>query len=66
MYILDTTCFYNKSVLEFDTFFFGGGVLTSPRIRGTQVLHSTEDKAVGRLEGIGYRGLALEDDFDER
>ena len=47
----------NGSVLDFDDtrFFpilFGGDMLTSARIRGTQALRSTEDKAVERLEGV--------------
>lgn len=39
----------NNSVLEF---LFGGDYLTVARIRGAQVLHSTEDKAVECLKGV--------------
>lgn len=47
----------NGSELEFDNTKFskillGGDQLTSARVRGTQALRLSEDKAVDRLEGL--------------
>ena len=44
----------NGSQLDFDDtrILFGGDMLTSARIQGTQALRSTEETAVERLEGV--------------
>lgn len=44
-----------------DTYFFkillGGDQLTAARIRGTQALRATQDKAVERLQGLILAGM---------
>ena len=47
----------NRSVIDFDdtrffSILFGGDQLTVVRIRGTQSLCDTHDKAIHRLEGV--------------
>lgn len=47
----------NNSALEFDatqfhSILFGGDQLTVARMRGTQVLRTTEETAVKRLQGL--------------
>ena len=57
----------NGSTIDFDnTRFFkillGGDQLTAARVRGTQALRDTEDKAVDRLEGV----VAVVEDWHTR
>ena len=57
----------NGSMLNFDNtrfykILFGGDQLTAARIRGTQALRDSQDKAVDRLEGI----TAVAEDWHSR